>query len=180
VAAALLLTAPFAPMLFQGEEWAASSPFQYFTDHDDPELARAVVEGRRAEFAAFGWRPEDVPDPQAAETFERSRLDWDERGEEPHTTMLAWYRALIELRRREPDLACGALDVRVSVDEQHGVVTIHRGRCAVVGNIGSSVRTVPLPAPRTWEVLLASSPATQLSAAGVVVAPDSAAVLRRS
>ena len=79
VAAALLLTSPFVPMLFQGEEWAASTPFQYFTDHDDPELGRAVTEGRRREFAAFGWDPEGVPDPQDPRTFERSKLRWAER-----------------------------------------------------------------------------------------------------
>ena len=65
VAAALLLTAPFVPMLFMGEEWAASTPFQYFTDHQDPALGQAVTEGRRHEFAAFGWDPDGVPDPQA-------------------------------------------------------------------------------------------------------------------
>ncbi|MGZ3678250.1 MAG: malto-oligosyltrehalose trehalohydrolase, partial [Ktedonobacterales bacterium] len=64
VAAALVLTAPFVPMLFQGEEWGATTPFQYFTDHQDANLARAVSEGRRNEFAAFGWNPDDVPDPQ--------------------------------------------------------------------------------------------------------------------
>src|SRR3546814_4248273 len=56
-------------MLFAGEEWAASSPFQYFSDHQDPDLARAVSEGRRREFASFGWAPDDVPDPQAPATF---------------------------------------------------------------------------------------------------------------
>src|SRR5690606_10857723 len=64
IAAALLLTSPFTPMLFQGEEWSASSPFRYFTDHQDPELGRAVTEGRTHEFAHFGWDPADVPDPQ--------------------------------------------------------------------------------------------------------------------
>ncbi len=79
-AAALLLTAPFTPMLFQGEEWAASSPFQYFTDHD-PELGKAVSEGRRREFAAFGWNPDHVPDPQDPQAFDRSKLVWNELDE---------------------------------------------------------------------------------------------------
>ena len=78
VAAALLLTSPFVPLLFQGEEWGATTPFQYFTDHTDPELGRAVSEGRRREFAAFGWDPQAVPDPQDPATFERSKLDWTE------------------------------------------------------------------------------------------------------
>jgi maltooligosyltrehalose trehalohydrolase len=67
IAAALVLTAPFVPMLFQGEEWAASTPWLYFTDHQDPDLGRAVSEGRRREFAAFGWKPDDIPDPQDPE-----------------------------------------------------------------------------------------------------------------
>ncbi len=74
IAAALELTAPFVPMIFQGEEWAASSPFQYFTDHEE-ELGRLVSEGRTKEFAAFGWDPKEIPDPQAGETFERSKLE---------------------------------------------------------------------------------------------------------
>ena len=79
IGAALVLTSIYIPMLFQGEEWAASSPFQYFVDFsDDPDLAKAVTAGRREEFAAFGWKPEEVPDPQSLETFERSILKWDE------------------------------------------------------------------------------------------------------
>jgi maltooligosyltrehalose trehalohydrolase len=74
IGAALVFVSPFVPMLFQGEEWAASSPFLYFTDHRDAELGRAVSEGRRREFATFGWRPQEIPDPQAAETFARSKL----------------------------------------------------------------------------------------------------------
>jgi maltooligosyltrehalose trehalohydrolase len=95
IGAALLLTSPFTPLLFQGEEWSASSPFLYFTDHDDPELGAAVSEGRRREFAAFGWSPDDVPDPQDLATFERSVLAWDERGQGEHAELLDWYRRLI-------------------------------------------------------------------------------------
>jgi maltooligosyltrehalose trehalohydrolase len=101
-AAALLLTAPFTPMLFQGEEWAASSPFLYFSDHADPDLAEAVRAGRRREFAGFGWDPDKIPDPQDPSSFERSRLDWNELDEPFHRQMLEWYRALIRLHRRLP------------------------------------------------------------------------------
>ena len=100
VAAAAVLLGPLVPMLFQGEEWGASTPFRYFTDHHDPELARAVSEGRRREFAAFGWKPEDVPDPQDPAGFEVSKLDWSELGKPPHAEVLAWHRELIRLRRR--------------------------------------------------------------------------------
>src|SRR5260370_30740686 len=91
-------------MLFQGEEWAASSPFQYFADHDDPVLARMVSAGRKKEFEAFGWNPDQIPDPEKKETFERSRLNWDEVCDGDHSVMLAWYRDLISLRRATPYL----------------------------------------------------------------------------
>jgi maltooligosyltrehalose trehalohydrolase len=87
-------------MLFQGEEWGASSPFLYFTDHDDPEIAEAVRTGRRREFAAFDWEPSDIPDPQAPETAARSRLDWDERKRPEHQEVEAWHRTLLALRRQ--------------------------------------------------------------------------------
>ena len=76
IASGLLLTAPFTPMLFMGEEWGADTPWQFFTDHTDPFLAEAVSDGRRSEFAAHGWGFADVPDPQDKETFLRSKLDW--------------------------------------------------------------------------------------------------------
>src|SRR5207302_10019881 len=79
IGAALVLTAPFIPMLFQGEEWAASTPFLYFTDHRDPALAAAVRQGRRKEFAAFGWPPEAIPDPPDQEAVERSKPPCAER-----------------------------------------------------------------------------------------------------
>ena len=88
-AAALVLTSPFTPMLFMGEEWAASTPWQYFTSHEEPELAEAVREGRRREFAAHGWASEDVPDPQAPATVAASTLDWSESvSAETHSAML--------------------------------------------------------------------------------------------
>src|SRR5262249_20097959 len=88
IGAALVLTSPFVPMVFHGEEWGASTPFQYFTDHENPALGRAVSDGRRREFAAFGLQAEDVPDPQAPETFHRSKLDWTELEREPHASVL--------------------------------------------------------------------------------------------
>src|SRR6202043_1232002 len=105
--AALVLLGPFVPVLFAGEEWAATTPFQYFTDHSDPELGRAVSEGRRREFATFGFAAADVPDPQDPATFERSRLRWDEPAREPHASMLGWHRRLIALRAAIPSLRDG-------------------------------------------------------------------------
>jgi len=149
--AALLLTGPFVPLLFQGEEWAASSPFAYFTDHEDPELGQAVREGRRREFVAFGWRPEEIPDPQAIETFRRSQLDWQERERGPHADVLTWYRALIALRRQTPELRDGRFDrLFVSVDEATRSVTMARGQVVVVAHFGDgplAITTGSLPRP---------------------------------
>jgi maltooligosyltrehalose trehalohydrolase len=134
LAAGLVLTAPFVPMLFQGEEWAASSPFQYFTDHHDPELGQAVSEGRRSEFSYFGWSPDDVPDPQDAETFERSKLRWDELDQEPHASLLAWHRSLISLRRSRPALGPGRVVITANLSDSKVRVPVPAGISTVVAS----------------------------------------------
>jgi maltooligosyltrehalose trehalohydrolase len=179
VGAALLLTAPFVPLLFQGEEWAASAPFQYFTDHEDPELARAVSEGRRREFAAFGWKPEDIPDPQAPETFERSKLDWSEAAREPHANVLDWYRQLIRLRRELPWLRDGRLDqTRVRFDEAAQGLTLDRGSVTVACNLGDRSVRVPVEAGAR-HLRLASDARVRLVPGGLELPPDGVAVLVR-
>jgi len=176
VAAALLLTAPFVPMLFQGEEWGAGTPFQYFTDHSDPALGRAVSEGRRREFAAFGWDPGDVPDPQDPATFERSRLDWAEPRRDPHAGLLAWHRRLIALRRQIPALTDPRLDrVAADCDEEAGWLVVRRGPVVVASNLGSGTWT--FPAPPSAELLAASDPGVKPAGRGVVLPPDTAAIL---
>jgi maltooligosyltrehalose trehalohydrolase len=173
----LLLTAPFIPLLFQGQEWAASAPFQYFTDHQDPDLGRAVTEGRRKEFAAFGWKAEDVPDPQAAQTFERSKLDWSERGRAPHAGVLDWHRRLIGLRRELPWLRDGRLDrTRVRFDEAARWLVIDRGPVTVACNLGEQTARVPV-ARGTPRVRLASDARATLAGGGVALPPESLAVL---
>ena len=103
-ASALLLLGPYTPLLFMGQEWAASAPFQYFTDHQE-ELGRLVTEGRRAEFARFtAFAGSEVPDPQARETFLRSKLDWGERATAPHAGVLALYHDALALRHSQPAL----------------------------------------------------------------------------
>ncbi|WNG43533.1 malto-oligosyltrehalose trehalohydrolase [Archangium minus] len=100
----LLLLAPYTPLLFMGQEWNASTPFLYFTDHNE-ELGRLVTEGRRKEFAGFArFSGDTVPDPQAVETFTRSKLDWSEAGRPEHAGVLALYRELLRLRATEPSL----------------------------------------------------------------------------
>ena len=175
VAAALVLGSPFVPMLFQGEEWGASTPFQYFTSHPDPELGRAVSEGRRSEFESFGWDPDDIPDPQDRATFERSQLDWSELSRPPHAELLEWHRRLIALRRHRPELTDGRLD---HVEVRHGAdwLSLRRGEVLVAVNIGSGTRTLSLdgPGPR---LLLVSEEKVSLVPGGVELVPDSAAVV---
>jgi maltooligosyltrehalose trehalohydrolase len=178
VAAAVVLTSPFVPMLFQGEEWAAPAPFQYFTDHPDPDLADAVRRGRQEEFAAFGWAPDDVPDPQDPATFERSRLDWDEVGRSPHREVLDWYRTLVHLRRSQPALADGRLDrVGVAVDERERWLRVERGPVTVVANLAGEHRRVPVAEGRPLAVLAASDPGARVGEGGVEMPPESAVVL---
>ena len=157
VAAGLVLTSPFTPMLFMGEEWAATTPWQYFTDHIEPWLAEAVADGRRAEFAGHGWDPADVPNPQDEATFLRSKLDWSETGHEPHVGMLAWYRELIALRRARPELTDPALDrIRVDYDEDARWLVVHRGRLRIAANLSDAPVSLPMAADAT--VLAASRP----------------------
>jgi maltooligosyltrehalose trehalohydrolase len=157
VAATLVLTAPFVPMVFQGEEWAASSPFQYFTDHDDPELADAVRKGRRGEFAAFGWGADQVPDPQDPDTFGRSKLPWDERARDPHRDVERWYRELIAFRRSHGALLDGRMEaVAVVADEAARTLVVERGHVVVCCNLGDEDRTLELGTASDATLRLAS------------------------
>ncbi len=178
IGAALVLCSPFVPLLFMGEEWGASTPFQYFTDHPDPDLGRAVSEGRRREFASFGWAPEDVPDPQDLATFERSRLDWVEPADEPHADLLEWHRRLVHLRRSEPDLTDGRLErVEVGVDAEAGHLSLRRGRCLLLVNLGQTTWSVPV----ADVVVRASSPGeTSFTDGCVTVEPDGVVILTSS
>ncbi|MGA5816623.1 malto-oligosyltrehalose trehalohydrolase [Kitasatospora sp. NPDC094028] len=143
--AALVLTSPFTPMLFMGEEWGAATPWQYFTDHTDPGLAEAVRQGRRREFTDHGWTAEAVPDPQEPATLLRSVLDWTEPHRAPHTELLRWYRKLIRLRRDRPELGDPDLGaVLVGFDEAAGWLVVHRGPYRVAVNLGAGEASVPL------------------------------------
>ncbi len=162
IEAALVLCSPFTPMLFMGEEWGASTPWQFFTDHE-PELGTVVREGRRAEFSGHGWAElyggqVEVPDPQAESTFATSRLDWSEPEAPGHGRLLAWYRDLVALRGREPDLASDDRS-RTRVEHTDDVVVLHRGAVEVHLNLGTAPVTVAL-GHGTPEVLAAWAPVT--------------------
>ncbi len=145
VGAALVLISPFVPMIFQGEEWAASAPFPYFTDHE-PGLGAAVRRGRRGEFAAFGWDPDQIPDPQDPATFAAAKLDWSETDQPGHADVLDWYRTMISLRRSSPDLTDGRLDrVKATADEPNGTLVVERGSMMVVANVSEVTASVETP-----------------------------------
>ncbi|MEV4557529.1 malto-oligosyltrehalose trehalohydrolase [Kitasatospora sp. NPDC049285] len=178
-AAALVLTSPFTPMLFMGEEWGAGTPWQYFTDHTDPQLAEAVRQGRRREFAEHGWRAEDVPDPQDPATVRASTLDWSEPGRAPHAELLDWYRRLIRLRRSAPELAAADLSaVRVRYDAAAGWLVVHRGSHRVLVRLGGE-QPLAVPLDGAFASLAAlfgeGGPA---GGEGFLLGPDAVAVVR--
>ncbi len=178
VGAALLLLSPFVPMLFQGEEWGASTPFLYFTDHQDTELGAAVREGRRREHPMPAGA--EVPDPQALETFMRSKLDWSELGREPHCSLLEWYRGLITLRRSEPDLSSHDRKlVGTAFDEPARWLVVNRGRFSIAANLADERQALPLDGGAS--VVMASQEGvlvdTSSGAARAWLPPRSVAVL---
>jgi maltooligosyltrehalose trehalohydrolase len=144
VSIGLLLTAPYIPMLFMGEEWATSVPFLYFADHEDEEMRRAVAEGRKREFAAFGFDA-DVPNPEDQKTYERSKLKWEEQGEAKHAEMLAWVKALIKLRRHTVSLNDGDMHhLLVSTDNERRTLVMERDEARVLINFGEQPYTFAL------------------------------------
>ena len=149
IAAALMLTSPFTPMLFMGEEWGAGTPWQFFTSHPEPALAEAVERGRKAEFAEHGWGESEVPNPQDPQTFQRSKLDWSELDKPSHRALLDVYRRLIALRREVSDLTDPRLDrVTVCYDEDARWLVVYRGdRHAVAVNLADTTQPIPLTTP---------------------------------
>jgi maltooligosyltrehalose trehalohydrolase len=182
-AAALVLTGPFTPMLFMGEEWGARTPWQFFTDHTDAALAEAVRNGRRREFAAHGWAADDIPDPQNPATRNRSCLDWTEPEHEPHARIQAWYRELIALRHAMPDLSDPDLaSVKTAFDEQARWLAYRRGDPRVVVNLDAKPATIPLGGGRNrngrGRVLAAWEPVDAPGADGLLhLPPESCVVL---
>jgi maltooligosyltrehalose trehalohydrolase len=176
VGAGILLMSPAIPLLFQGEEFAASTPFQYFADHDEPEMAKAVSEGRRREFAAFGWNPDAIPDPESIETFERSKLRWAEVNEGNHEEMLQWYRKLIHLRRTSAALNDGDTGhVKVSFDEKARWMEMDRGPVKVMFNLGEA--PAEFENPQRLRLALASCADVEVAEDKVILPPDTLAVL---
>ncbi|MFW0791647.1 malto-oligosyltrehalose trehalohydrolase [Gordonia sp. CPCC 205333] len=137
IKAALIILSAFTPMLFMGEEWAARTPFQFFTAHTEPELGAATAAGRRAEFAEHGWNSDDIPDPQAPSTFLDSKLDWAELDIPTHRAIFEFYRALLTLRRTHADLSASSFDsVRAyHSDDSTGWIVMWRGSFRIVATL---------------------------------------------
>ena len=179
-AAMLTLAGPFTPMLFQGEEWAASTPFQFFTSHPEPELGKATAAGRLAEFAAMGWDPAVVPDPQDPETFERSKLDWSEATTGRHARVLAAYQRLAELRRSLPALTDPSFgSISCTVDEDSRVFTMRRGdgqdSCLVAVNFGDDSARVDVA--ESFDLVFRTPSAPVLSDGLLQLPPHAGAIL---
>lgn len=168
-ASALLLLSPYTPLIWMGQEWAASTPFLFFTDHN-PELGRLVTEGRRKEFATFAaFTHQEVPDPQAEDTFRRSKLRWDERDTGEHAGVLRLYRDLLDLRKRLPALRArdrGTFDALPVGDAAVALRRTAPGRCDGVlvlvnlrGRLELSLGAQPItaaPPGCAWDVALSS------------------------
>jgi maltooligosyltrehalose trehalohydrolase len=157
-----------------GEEWGASTPFQFFSSHPEPELARATAEGRKKEFADHGWDAGEIPDPQDPQTFQRSKLDWNELDTGEHARLRRIYRDLIALRRGQTDLADPWLDhLTVDYDEDNRWIVMRRGRTAIACNLGDE----PTEVPFTGEVVLCSDP-PDIGDTNTRLRPYSFAILR--
>jgi maltooligosyltrehalose trehalohydrolase len=164
-------------MLFMGEEWGATTPWQYFTDHIEPWLAKAVAEGRKTEFASHGWTAAEIPDPQDKATFLRSKLDWSECGHDPHLGLLAWYQELIALRQSRPELVDPRLDrVQADFDEDARWLLVRRARLRIAANLGGQPVRLSL-GERGTGVLAASSSGVAITQDKVTMPPAAFAVI---
>jgi maltooligosyltrehalose trehalohydrolase len=183
-ASTLLLFLPYTPMLFMGQEFAASSPFQYFTDHH-AELGRLVTEGRRKEFGAFSAfsdaaRRAAIPDPQAAVTFERSKLRLIEALGGPGGEVQRLYANLLRLRREDPVLTVQDRRATEARAVSHDVLSVRRWRDAservLVVNFGDAPYRLECADAR---VVLSSGAAPETDSTGVTVEPRTAVILAR-
>nr|WP_275588483.1 malto-oligosyltrehalose trehalohydrolase [Microlunatus panaciterrae] len=175
LAAMLTVLSPFTPMIFMGEEWGASTPWQFFTSHPEPELAEAVSKGRLEEFEQMDWDLSVVPDPQDPQTFMNSKLNWSEPSKGAHAELLALYTRLIELRRTYPDVVDPRFDRAVArSDDDRGWLLVERGQIALAANFSDRATALDLSVP--GEVLLAVGTG-EVTAERVRLGPHSGLVL---
>ena len=176
IAAVLTVCSPYTPMLFMGEEFGATTPWQFFTSHPEPELGKATAEGRIAEFAAMGWDPATVPDPQDPQTFERSKLDWSSAESGDHARLLDLYRELIALRRALPALSDPDFArLRASFDDDLRWFRLERDDLSIAVNFGTEALTLPVIEAT---VLLSTDAAASVTGTELALPPHSAVILQ--
>ncbi len=189
IAATLNLLGPFTPMLFMGEEWGASTPWQFFTSHPEPELGVATAEGRLREFAEMGWDESLVPNPQDETTFTDSKLDWNETSADDHARLLELYRQLGRMRKDVPELRDQRFQaVSVRFDEDQRWLVLCRGGVQIAVNFGTGPVDVPLPLASGGVLLTTADTPVETSADGarpgaerpVILPGRSATVFRAS
>ncbi len=165
LAAGVLITSQYLPLLFMGEEHGEAAPFCYFVDHSDPDLIRAVRSGRKDEFKAFNWEGEP-PNPDDRETYLKSKIDWNKRQEPPGSNLLSYYSRVIRLRREVPCLGAGEageIDVYGAEEEKLLVVRKRdeRAEAFCLCNFDQREKAVNIDLPQgKWEKLLDSSDAS--------------------
>ena len=176
IAAVLTVLAPFTPMLFMGEEWAASTPWQFFTSHPERELGEATARGRKAEFARMGWDESTIPDPQDPQTFERSKLRWQEKDAGKHGRILELYRALLALRRERPEFTDPDFrHLEASAHEERRWFRLRRGAVEVVVNFSDV--DAELTVDDVHDLLLATKASVGITGRRIALPPRSAAVV---
>lgn len=161
LAAGAVLLSPFVPLLFMGEEYGETAPFQYFVSHTDDSLIEAVRKGRQEEFSRFDWH-QDVPDPQSQETFDRSHLDWSLSGKGKHLTLRSFHRDLLSLRRSIPALSNLSKDCTKALICGDACLILHRwcgiSRVAAIFNFGEKVASARFPgASNQWRKIFDSA-----------------------
>ena len=169
--AGAVMSSPYLPMLFMGEEWGEQNPFLYFVSHSDPALIEAVRQGRKREFAAFQEIDRsasvDAPDAQDEQTFEQSKLQWSRLTQEPHQTLFRYYQTLLTLRKQSSLRHPNRESVAVVVDDVRQTLTLFRQHAGLDGsaetvaclmNFSQERRSLSLPADSSsWRNLLDSA-----------------------
>jgi maltooligosyltrehalose trehalohydrolase len=187
IASALTILSPFTPLIFQGEEWGASTPFQFFADYQDEAVQNACRVGRANEFKDFGWgdfygEGVQIPDPISWETFEKCKLNWNEVGGEEHLDLFMWYKRLFEIRKKyigDDPITSQDVEVRTTSEEDGDTLMLAHQGIIVVANFSDSIKALGVKTTsRTPRIIASSSQKTMVSISGMIkISPRSVAVL---
>ncbi len=175
IAAVVNILSPNTPMLFMGEEFGATTPWQFFTSHPEPELGKATAEGRLAEFERMGWDPEQVPNPQDESTFLNSKLDWSQPAAPGHAELLTLYRELIQLRKELSDAGHPRFeDITVECNEQERWLILGRGEATIALNLSGTEVTLDVG---EGQLRLVTEASAALEPSGKLVLPGHSAAV---